>query len=293
MRCIEEEDEGGVVFHRPDDIPLAMQTMMLSRQWPGVSIDPVPATDGRGMEAQQRVVYFGNVYGTRAGNTYFVSDYWMKQAALAAISVPVRGFRPYSDYICEEMVDDPSHGHRQAGARFWFYPRRYEFRGPEDRRSMTLGGGGMQILTEASYLSWSGAQAAPAGRITESAGQAFATHMTEQYDHIGRLFKPLLELRVFTDLCAAFKWLDWERLPLEPWHFLLFGYATMPAYTPDVAKTLTAPIRTAPGHYLAGGVLVEIRSERPWVIDTSPVLTEDATVALASQPDKDSLYWFY
>ncbi len=292
LRGVEEEADGGVFPICPDDIVLAMRTMLLSDQPPGVSIDPVLASDGHNIEPQQRVIYFGNIAGTRAGALTFECDYWMKKAALGHVVVPVGGFHPYIDYVCATLLREASPVRQSIGARFWFYPKEYVFRVSKDHRAMELDGGGVELLTEKSHLARRGGRATFAGDADPPA-HAFAHNMTQSYDHIGRAYKPLLQMKNFIDLCATFKWLDRQRPALEAWRHLLFDYQTVAAYTPDVASTLSAPIRGAPGVFLVGGVSIEIRSAHPYVVDVSARLVETFDLTLASRSSPTTLFWYF
>jgi hypothetical protein len=261
---VEEEDGGATVPIVPDDIALALRCTILADAPPGVSIDPKIA--GGEMLDYQDVVYFGGVEDTRAGQLAFSCDYWMKSVAAGLITLPVRNFCSYADRLRNSLPEVPrANG---VGSRFWYYPKESAFLVSPDFTAMEFTGGGIDLLSERTFLDRSRGQTSRPGEVDTYAA-AFAREMSERYDDLGLVYNDLVRLRNFSALLETFRWLADQRFPLPGWQYLLYDYRPISTNTTLKAKTIRVPYAETPNASLVleGGVQLQIHFPKRPSID--------------------------
>ena len=289
---LNEGDSPGRVAILPDDIAIAMRSMWLSDQPPGVSIDPQEAEDAPGrMAAFQRVVYFGGIGETRAGLYAFRSDYWMKRLAAGAIASPLPDFETYAQLVLESGTAGPS------ASRFWFYPREPEVGISPDGDLMVLEDNGVDLLTEAEHSVFGGARSHRLYLGRDPSAERFARSLTSRYEEMAVFEPDLARLRNFFALCQVMKWsqrrgLATGRLRFEDWGYLLHEYRPVPTHSSARVPT----VRTAwpRGHevlMLMGGVSAEVRFPDRFSVDTSGQLQRLATRLAEGWPRSRPLAW--
>jgi len=251
MGCQQEGD--GVQPLVPDDTVLALRSVLLHHEDPGVSIDPEPRTDEErrnrehGIPAapdayepwgdRQLVDYFGGIDSTRVGFYFFEADYWLKQLAAGKQSVAVPEFLRLSDLI-RLSIDQGARLAKRAD-RFWYHPLPSTPLVTADRRNAILEGSGVQILTEGMHfqqvMTTLGLSYQPPARNVLA--ESFAAQVTHRYDELCEFQPALGQLRNFFALCEAFELVQ-DSLDPEKLHYLLHEYHPIDAYTPFEVKTV-------------------------------------------------------
>lgn len=289
-----EESGTGLVPVIPDDIILAMRSMVLSHQPPGMSLDPV--LEGGKMADYQKVDYFGGIRHTRIGAAAFESDYWMKEVAAGARRVPAYNFCSYADRLVSD--GGVSGVGESKETRFWFYPRQSKFLVSRDRRKMRLEGSGLEVLTETQHGLF---QKGRLGRLyaeedSNPHARAFAQDLTARLDELSTLYPDLGTLRNFFALAEVFKWLDSRGVRLGDWRYLLHDYEPVSAYTPPRADTVTSPIAHLGGGRmltLQGGVQIEVRLPSKPSVDSKGLLEELTDELLDKMVAVVAPYWWF
>lgn len=288
-----EERAEGVVSIVPDDIALAMRSIWLSDQVPGMSIDPMGnARPGEGPGPFQRVVYFGPLENTRAGLYAFRCDYWLKRLAAGAIPAPVPDFDRYVDLI----VNGPEFSSGQ-GNRFWLHPETPEIELTPAGDLMVFADTGVELLTERDRSQFAGVPTHYLYLGRDAVAQAFAREVTRRFDELASTYPDLVRLRNFFALAQVFGWIERAglsvgRTRLESWEYLLHRYVPVPVHSPTRVPTVTTVFTRGPETYsLAGGVSVEIRLPTDPAIDATGRLTRLATRLAQEGPRSGAAFW--
>jgi hypothetical protein len=287
-----EQQAAGVVPILPDDIALAMRSIWLSDQVPGMSIDPMVEDDaGDAPGPFQRVVYFGRLENTRAGLYAFRCDYWLKRLAAGAIPAPVPKLDRYVD-----LVGGP--GSRSSrGNRFWFHPKTPEIQLTPKGDLMVFEDAGVELLTERDRSQFAGVRTHYLYMGRDPVAQHFAQTFTRRFDELASTYPDLVRLRNFFALAQVFGWIEqagWAvgRARLESWEYLLHQYVPVPVHCPTRVPTVTTVFTRGPEEYrLAGGVSVEIRLPADPAIDTTGKLVGLASRLVQRDPRRGALSW--
>ncbi len=289
-----EESGDGVVNIVPDDIVLAMRSMMISDQPPGMSIDPKLAQDGSGMEPEQDVVYFGGLVNTRAGLFAFNCDYWMKQLAAGDIGIPVKNFSRYYDLLKHDSISL----NNSKGNRFWFYPKESQFTISPDYSIMTLHeNNGIEVLTEEQrdlFENKSFKSLYSSNKIDPLA-KDFTNQLTSRYVELSSVYPDLAKLKNFFSLCEIFKWAEKRGIQLESWKYLLYEYNHVQVHTPSKVNTVEVLLRSfgTSAIFLKGGVQAEFRLPSKPIIDNFDQLETIKQAVYTSKPISKNTFWEY
>ncbi len=310
-----EERGSGVSAITPDDIIVALRTVLVSYQSPGMSIDPVKA-ENEGvdchakyrevstrqwdsiMAACQKVDYFGGIENTRIGQVAFDVDYWMKRVAAGRQRVPLDGFCSYADLLRANDRGDADR-RTQGGTRFWFYPKQVKFAISRDQKVMELQGGGVEVLTaeERNLFSKTAQGASVPQQGRSRSGEIFAKELTDRYDELTTINPQLAALRNFLALRAIFGWMESKNTIRSDWTYLLNEYRPIAAYTTPRIPTVRQEVANVGGNavlVLEGGVSMELR------FAAVPVMARDGRleslgreIATAEVKSDEGYYWTF
>lgn len=289
-----EESGDGVIYIVPDDIILAMRSMLISDQPPGMSIDPIMAKDGSGMEPEQDVVYFGGLVNTRAGLFAFNCDYWMKQLAAGKIGIPVKNFSRYYDLLKRDNVSL----NNNKGNRFWFYPKESQFTISPDYNIMTLHeNNGIEVLTEEqrNLFENKSFKSLYSSNKIDPLAKKFTNQLTSSYGELSSVYPDLAKLKNFFSLCEIFKWAEKRGIRLEFWKYLLYEYNPVQIHTPSKVDTVKVMLFSFGTNalFLEGGVQAEFRLPSKPIIDKFNQLETIKQAVYTSKPISKNIFWEY
>lgn len=288
-----EESGDGVVNIVPDDIILAMRSMLISDEPPGMSIDPRLTKDGTDMGPVQDVVYFGGIKNTRPGLFAFYCDYWMKQLAAGKINVPLEKFSRYSDLV----IDNQKILSVGKGNRFWFYPKESQFTISPDYEIMLLQKSGVEVLTEEQHFIFEKKlfKDLYSSKKIDPFAKKFTDQFTTRYGELSSVYPDLARLKNFFALCELFKWAEKRGIQLRLWKYLLYECNPVQVHTPSKADTVKVMLFSLGTRalFLVGGVQGEIRLPAKPIIDKSGKLVTLRKTIYISRPSSDAIYWEY
>lgn len=278
----------------PDDIAVALRSIWLFHESPGMSIDPrKDEKSPGGIGLLQDVDYFGGLDGTRAGVYAFQCDYWMKRLAAGSLPSPVPGFQRYCDLA---LADERA---RKGANRFWFYPIAPQILVSPRGDLMIFERNGVELLTEAQHSLFDFQRAREVYRVRDPLAERFAHQVTKRYDELAAAFPDLDRLRNFFALCEVFTWIESSglatgRIRLQDWAYLLRSYRPILTHAPPAVPTVqTSFQRGALIHMIVGGVSAQVRLPRNPPVDSTGRLTTLASTVRSRRPPGSSLSWAY
>ena len=302
------EESNKMVYLVPDDIILAMRSMLIYDEPPGISIDPQKQQEKEDIKRRetssiknsdmgpfQNVEYFGLIENTRAGLFAFNCDYWMKQLAAGKITKPFKNFLRYADLIVTQS-NYPSGTVKKGSNRFWFYPKASQFVISSDYKIMLLHETGVEVLTEKQHDLFEKKlfrELYSSSKIDPLA-KKFTDKFTELYDQLSNVYNDLARLRNFFALCEVFKWAEKRGILLYTWDYLLYKYKPVHIQTPYTADTVrTSFYFDGMSLSLSGGVQGEIRLPASPIEGRKELLKILERAVFSGKSDTDSVFWEY
>ena len=255
-----------------DDLVTALRARLRLREWPVVSIDPLPETSRTRL---QRVRYEGGIAHTGFGRTLFNADFDLKQMAMGLLDIGIPGIQSYWDRYEDQALGNGNSPAIQS--RFWFYPVCPQVRirdGVCVIRGLKVG-----VFTEVLSGTIGGNRIEDPRTFVFAAADSFANVVSRRFDDLSLVhpsFRHLKTLQTLVALSNALENLD----PQPNLAWWLDDYPMQPEATPDTCRLL----RREEGSILAEGWVLltalalrvssgDVRGLRDAVLLTRPSLS--------------------
>ncbi|MBI3601502.1 MAG: choice-of-anchor D domain-containing protein [Candidatus Omnitrophica bacterium] len=269
-----------------DDLSVAVASeygLTKSPQDPGVSI----GTETSDVQGQMKVRYDGATINTRFGSVMFNSDRLLKTLIMGKdnitgnpVTSSVAGYQNMLTRYQQAQYLPPN----GSTTRMWFVPLQISLIQSPDGSAMEFSTTTMQVLTESKYLN---------NVTADSYAEAFASHLTQNYDAFANESPVLKDLKRLGEITAIVKWIKDNNIPFDLSFFSNYtpAFVSTPSYTPQTTvSTSWTSGNTIYTLTITGGVVYKLDASN-FSTSVNSLATTAAQAATSTRPSDTNFTW--